>query len=577
MIPRQPPTWTSNSLSVALLALLLLTVVLPVLRFLVDAWPGGDASPATLRGLLADVVRAGPLARTAGITLAVCVLAAVIAIPPALLAARAGPRTRGLLLGLGCLPLALPAFATAAALAHGASALDAIYALPWLDRLGLLGGAGTLLVALALHHSPILLLSLTLALRATDRSLGDSARNLGANRLRAWRRVGLPLALPACLLGIALVALRTLEDAGTPLSLGIDDLLAPRLLVLARGSAAGEPLLGVAGLLLLSTGLVVAAAWSVLVPPAARLWPAAAVARRRPRLGRPGRLMLVPAVLVAGVVGLGPPLWLGLVASGPVAPDILPPAWLPPVSAPVPIPDPAGLLTAAPATAVTGTWGLALAAGVLTLLLGTALAVPLSRSHGINRAARPATVALFAVPGLLLALAYRDLGGAVTADRAGAAWLSLALLVSLKQVPFAATFIALRLRALWQGELQTARNLGASGLGLALGLPLRSLTGTLAGVALLAAAAAVVELSAALVLFDGREGPLALSAYRAMQLPGPAAAGAAQALLLAGPAAFALGLAYYLLRPRVHPGGPDPRRDDHVQESTDDQRCAVES
>ena len=466
----------------------------------------------------------------------------------------------------------MPAYVTAAVLRHLRDIMHATPLAPWAAGLDLHGSAIALALVFALHHFPLILLSLAIGLAATDRSLSESARNLGASRFTAWHRITLPLAAPAYTLGLTLVLLRILEDAGTPLMLGMDHLLAPQIVVRVADSGLADPLLTAAALVLLTLAvLVVALAWSALLPPGDRYW-------RRP--GAPGDLrhsagawdlLAGAAALAAGLIALAPLLGLlvmSLGQNGPTTP-------LPAAITTLAYQD----LLATPRGNLGPTLVYAAASATFTLLLGTLGALSVSAASPAARLARFAVACLFAVPGVVLALAYRHLsvqadGGSVAWP--GAGWTALVLVVALKQLPFATTFVAIRLRSLLRGGLASARNLGAAGTRLVLGVALRSLAGTLIAVFLLAFAAAAAELTAAMVLLDGTQGPLAVTVFESLHDPDTTAAGAALAILQVTAIALALWFGLRLLRPHYRRAPPCLQRPIETEETPYDEQRAVQ-
>jgi len=130
----------------------------------------------------------------------------------------------------------------------------------------------------------------------------------------------------------------------------------------------------------------------------------------------------------------------------------------------------------------------------------------------------------------------------------GLAWLTLILVVALKQLPLAQHLVARRLRNLHSGELDSARSLGASGIstGLRIGLP--SITAVLAAIFLLGGTAALVELSAVLLLIQDPDAPLALSLFQSMLSPVDVQTAATQGVFLVALTATTLLTLYWFLR-----------------------------
>ncbi|MGC3985157.1 MAG: ABC transporter permease subunit [Pseudorhodoferax sp.] len=65
-------------------------------------------------------------------------------------------------------------------------------------------------------------------MRNIDGSMEEAAMNLGARGWRLFRRVVFPLAMPGFVAGAALVFVKVFDDLGTPLVLGVTNMLAPQ-------------------------------------------------------------------------------------------------------------------------------------------------------------------------------------------------------------------------------------------------------------------------------------------------------------------------------------------------------------
>ncbi len=542
-VPQQT-TWKRAGLALGLLVLLLALTLAPLGLLVRSGLPEAGAA-AALQRLLDDALLLQAVLRTLAVALLACGLASALAIPLAFAAVRATATVRALIHGLALLPLMMPPFLTAAVVRDLLATLDRIGAPQAPAALAPSGSSLTLVLAFALHFFPLVLYSVARGLADCDRGLQETARNLGAGPVEVWHRITLALATPAYVFGAALMVLRILEDVGSALVLEVDGLLAP--LVLAGLATAGAPdtaQLGAVLALLLLSLLTVGLAWTELSR-GSNLSTAAPGARPLRWSGAGARLW--QALLVGGlaVLALSPHLWLVLMALGePGSEGTLPAAF-----------DPGALATALGGglPALHSTLELAALAGALTLLLGLAA----GRLPGIagwpGGLTRSAVTLLFGVPGVVLALAYRDTAQMLApgaADWPLLGGLALALVVSLKQLPFAQRLLAAPAPAHYHATLATARNLGAQGPGLAarMGLPL--LAGPLLGLFALGAMAAMLELSAALVLLGGEDAPLAVDVFRALRDPAGAAAGATRGLLLVLMPGAALLLLYRILRRR---------------------------
>ncbi len=489
-----------------------LLVGLPLLALLSELLPGDATAWGELSRPLIDGELRQRWLYTVAVTSMACLVAASIAIPAALVAVRADPPIRAVIAGLGLLPLAMPAFASAALLRD-------LTGDGWGSALppGVEPRVLQLILTYAWHYLPLLLFGLIVGLNRIDRSLTASARNLGASDFRVWRQITLPLATPPFLMGIAVMALKIIEDVGTPLVLGVDRMLAPRMLATLADGTGSTPELGAQlGLLLVTSVLLCALFWHALLSPR-QLGPADP---RRGSSRSAGRLVALIITLLIALLAITPYAWMLIrVQQTPVAWSEL----LPEVIQ-------RGTLVATLAAAAVGGGVLLVSAG---LLLGLSQA-----TDWRARAARYASTALFALPGPVLALAYARLqpGSDPVPSYLCAA---LGLTVAFKLLPLVV-------------HLLPARDPGPP-----IGLPrdyrwasrarawLPAPTRMIIGLFLVGAAAVVFELSAALILFAQRPLTLAPAIFQALQQPPPSIAAAALPLGLIG--ATVIGLSVFLL------------------------------
>lgn len=254
-----------SSLAAALLSIVIAAAVfLPLGYLLIDAVPRDAQAWQITHAFLVDANLHGAVWRTLGIAVAAGLLCAVCATPVAFVAIRAPRIHRGLALAFGLLPLATPPYVIAAAAAQAITTTE-IPATLHFGGLGVSTSAIALVVTYAVHYLPLVAVLLMLRLGGIDRGLQESASNLGAGTFTVWRRITLPLLMPAYLTAIALMMLRILEDVATPLMLGVNDMLAPSLLQHWKDVAPdATPLILRGAILLLMSSLVAVIAWSGL-------------------------------------------------------------------------------------------------------------------------------------------------------------------------------------------------------------------------------------------------------------------------------------------------------------------------
>ena len=100
---------------------------------------------------------------------------------------------------------------------------------------------GVILVE-SIHYFPFILINLSAALNNIDRSMEESAKNLGASGMRLFRRIVFPLAMPGYVTGASLVFLKVFDDLGTPLLLNINNILAPQAYLRITSIGIGDPM-----------------------------------------------------------------------------------------------------------------------------------------------------------------------------------------------------------------------------------------------------------------------------------------------------------------------------------------------
>ncbi len=165
------------------------------------------------------------------VAVASAVAAALIAVPLSYLTVRFQFRGALIIQTLGVLPLIMPPFVGAVALQliFGRSGSVNLLLAEWLGfTIPVMDGLNGVIFVEALHYFPFILMNLTVALRNIDGAMEEAALNLGARGWRLFRRVIFPLALPGFIAGFALVFVKVFDDLGTPLVLGVTNMLAPQ-------------------------------------------------------------------------------------------------------------------------------------------------------------------------------------------------------------------------------------------------------------------------------------------------------------------------------------------------------------
>ncbi|HET6263826.1 MAG TPA: iron ABC transporter permease [Usitatibacter sp.] len=157
--------------------------------------------------------------------------ASLIAVPLAYFTVRFRFRGALLIQTLGVLPLVMPPFVGAVAmqLLFGRSGSVNLLLNQWFGfSVPFMDGLNGVIFVETLHYFPFILLNLTVAMQNIDGAMEESAHNLGASGWRLFWRIVFPLAMPGYVAGASLVFVKVFDDLGTPLVLGVTNMLAPQ-------------------------------------------------------------------------------------------------------------------------------------------------------------------------------------------------------------------------------------------------------------------------------------------------------------------------------------------------------------
>jgi iron(III) transport system permease protein len=335
---------------------------------------------------------------TVGLAAAVGIGALAIGVPLAWLTTRSDLPGRRLWLIACAVPLAIPSYVLAFAViaAFGprgalASALAPLLAPLGVDRLpSIYGFAGAVLV-LVLATYPYVLLSTRAALVRVDASVEEAARALGDPPGIVFRRVTLPLLVPAASAGALLAVLYALGDFGAVSLLGFDSL--SRAIYLQYQASFDRSLAAILGLLLVGLTVIVLAVEAAVRRRAAATGP---VSVRRPAPVVPLGRWRWPAMLFVGTV-------VGVALALPVATI----AWWS-IRAVAVGPSGGELVDALIGSAVGGT-----GAAVLAIVVALPVAVLVARHWtGLTESIERATYLGYALPGIVVALSVVSLASA---------------------------------------------------------------------------------------------------------------------------------------------------------------------
>ncbi|KOF55100.1 ABC transporter permease [Achromobacter sp. DMS1] len=468
-------------------------------------------------------------------------LASLIAVPLAYFTVRFDFRGALLIQTLGVLPLIMPPFVGAVAmqLLFGRSGsvnllLDDGFGItvPFMEGLN-----GVIFVE-ALHYFPFILMNLVVALRNIDGSMEEAAFNLGSRGFRLFYRVIFPLALPGYIAGASLVFVKVFDDLGTPLVLGITNMLAPQAYLRITQVGLEDPLGYVISVIMIG--------FSILA-----LWLSARVLKGRDystlqkggnsiqkRRLRPVESVLAYAwIILVLLLVLSPHLGVLLLSLASV--------W-----SYAPLPD--GYTLAHYAAVFSESRGMiantllycGLAAG-LDVALGTAIAYLMLRTRLPARQWLDfmASAAL-AIPGIVLAIGYLRTFRGVELPGAGtlltSSWIIIMLAYSVRRLPYALRSCVAALQQINVSLEEAAQSVGATRLSTIRRVVVPLMAGGMLAGFVTSFVTAAVELSATIMLVTrDSQAPMSYGIYLYMQSAAGRGPGAALGVLAV--AAVAVG------------------------------------
>ena len=186
-------------------------------------------------------------------------IATIIAIPLAYFTTRFNFGGALLIQTLGIIPLIMPPFvgAVAMALLFGTNGSVNLLLDQWFGfTIPFMEGLNGVIFVESIHYFPFILINLSAALNNIDRAMEESAQNLGASGTRLFRRIVFPLAMPGYVAGAALVFIKVFDDLGTPLLLNVNNMLAPQAFLRISSIGISDPMGYVISVILVAFSLL---------------------------------------------------------------------------------------------------------------------------------------------------------------------------------------------------------------------------------------------------------------------------------------------------------------------------------
>ena len=240
--------WGPAAVVVVVGLFLLVFLVLPVVNVIYVAFQDPNTGALTLINFV-DFFRTSLFRESFINSLYVAGMAVVLsscfALPLAYFTSRFNFKGALLIQTLGIIPLIMPPFVGAVAmlLLLGENGSVNLLLDEWFGfTIPFMEGLNGVILVESIHYFPFILINLSAALNNIDRSMEESAQNLGASGLRLFRRIVFPLAMPGYVAGASLVFLKVFDDLGTPLLLNVNNMLAPQAYLRISSIGIADPM-----------------------------------------------------------------------------------------------------------------------------------------------------------------------------------------------------------------------------------------------------------------------------------------------------------------------------------------------
>ena len=172
-------------------------------------------------------------------------LSSIFAIPLAYFTTRFNFSGSVIIQVLGFIPLIMPPFVGAVAmkLLFGTNGTINLILNDFFNfKIPFMEGLNGVIFVESVHYFPFILVNLISSLNNIDRSMEESAQNLGSKGMRLFRKIILPLSMPGYVAGASLVFLKVFDDLGTPLLLNVNTMLAPQAYLRISSIGINDPM-----------------------------------------------------------------------------------------------------------------------------------------------------------------------------------------------------------------------------------------------------------------------------------------------------------------------------------------------
>ncbi len=461
------------------------------------------------------------------------ILASILSLPLAYFTTRFEFRGTILIQTLGFLPLIMPPFVGAVAmqLLFGRNGTVNLLLEEWLGiNIPFMEGLNGVIFVESIHYFPFILINLSAALINIDRSMEESAQNLGASGFRLFRRIVFPLAMPGYIAGASLVFIKVFDDLGTPLLLNVNNLLAPQAYLRIISIGISDPMGYVISVILVSFSLF--SMWVAFLALKGREY--ATVQRGGGGLGKRTmkdweKVVCYAIVIFILLLVLSPHIGLTLLSFATVwSFSVLPDGYT--------LAHYAEMFRES-SEFITNTMLYAFLAAGIDVILGTAIAYLVLRTGLAGRQWLDyIAMAALAVPGVVLGIGFlRTFQGYSLpwSDQPLATWwVMLVIALSVRRLPYALRACFAGLQQVSVSLEEAAENLGAGKLKTVSRIVVPLMMGGILAGFVTSFATASVELSATIMLVDRESmAPISYGIYVFMQTAAGRGAGAAMGIV----------------------------------------------
>jgi iron(III) transport system permease protein len=467
------------------------------------------------------------------------VLASMIALPLAYFTSRFNFGGAVLIQTLGFVPLIMPPFVGAVSmqLLFGENGSVNLLLDEWFGiNIPFMAGLNGVILVESIHYFPFILINLSAALANIDRSMEESAQNLGSRGLRLFRKIVFPLAMPGYVAGASLVFLKVFDDLGTPLLLNVNNMLAPQAYLRISSIGISDPMGYVISVILVLFSLF--ALWTSFLALKGRDYATTqkgggGLMKRDMRpWEKVGAYSLVIFILL---IVLSPHLGLLLLSFGTIwSYSVLPDAFTLEHYVEV-LANSSGFIT--------NTLLYAGLAALADVIFATAIAYIVWRTHLWGRKMLDyAATASLAIPGVVLGIGYlrsfHSLELPVIDKPLASWWVIIVVALMIRRLPYALRACVAALQQVSLALEEAAENLGASKYRTVTRIVVPLMSGGILAGFVTSFATAAVELSATIMLVSSEsDAPLSYGIYVFMQSAagrGPGAALGVIAVVIVG-------------------------------------------